>query len=319
MLLSIIVPVYNVEQYLNDCVYSILSQTMANFELILVDDGSSDNSSVLCDEWASKDKRIKAYHKENGGLSDARNFGIEKALGEYLWFVDSDDFIKDNVLREIESCIIDYPTADIIATNIVQYKSGSYSVHGKGLDKGTCLLSPKEFVLQGFSVMPSVRYIIHRRVFDNHNLRFIKGVLHEDIPFCHMLLGIINIIAVSSIETYVYRIRENSITTTNNIASCYSLIESLHKIISFRDNFIKLEHRHWFNILLYDYFYEMFYRMYPFLNTEHYYHFMKLNSLFINREFNNIKCVLKGKRKYLLMIFNISPKLYSMLIHAKRN
>lgn len=95
-LLSIVVPVYDVEQYLPRCIDSILEQTFTDFELILVNDGSTDNCPIICDEYADKDDRIKVIHKENGGLSDARNTGINKASGKYISFIDSDDFIVEN-------------------------------------------------------------------------------------------------------------------------------------------------------------------------------------------------------------------------------
>ena len=95
-LLSIVVPVYDVEQYLPRCIDSILEQTFTDFELILVNDGSTDNCPIICDEYADKFDRIKVIHKENGGLSDARNTGINKASGKYISFIDSDDFIVEN-------------------------------------------------------------------------------------------------------------------------------------------------------------------------------------------------------------------------------
>ena len=100
--ISIIVPVYKVEKYLSKCVESILSQTFVDFELILVDDGSPDRCGEICDKYALKDKRIKVIHKENGGLSDARNAGIQVAQGEYLAFVDSDDYIEPQL---VENCL----------------------------------------------------------------------------------------------------------------------------------------------------------------------------------------------------------------------
>ena len=96
-LISIIVPVYKVEKYLEKCVKSILKQTYTNLEIILVDDGSPDKCGQLCDELAKTDDRIKVFHKENGGLSDARNFGVERANGEYIGFVDSDDYIHESM------------------------------------------------------------------------------------------------------------------------------------------------------------------------------------------------------------------------------
>ena len=114
MKLSIIIPVYCVENTLDRCLESIVSQSYADFEIILVDDGSPDRSPALCDAWAEKDPRIHVIHKENGGLSDARNAGIEMAQGEYLTFIDSDDYIEAGTLASVmdavaDNDIVEYP------------------------------------------------------------------------------------------------------------------------------------------------------------------------------------------------------------------
>lgn len=101
--ISVIVPIYNVEPYLHRCVDSVLEQTFADFELILVDDGSPDNCGAICDEYATKDGRVRVIHKENGGLSSARNAGIEAAAGEFILFVDADDVIhQQSVAIELQ-------------------------------------------------------------------------------------------------------------------------------------------------------------------------------------------------------------------------
>ena len=115
-LVSIIVPVYKVEQYLSRCIDSILNQVFQDFELILVDDGSPDNCGEICDIYELKDNRIKVIHKKNGGLSDARNFGIEKASGEYLFFIDSDDCVTSNCLSIVDKNLID---CDVLVFNIL--------------------------------------------------------------------------------------------------------------------------------------------------------------------------------------------------------
>ena len=94
--ISIIVPVYKVEKYLRHCVDSILAQTFTDFELLLIDDGSPDNSGAICDEYAEKDNRVRVFHKENGGVSSARNLGLDNARGTYIMFCDSDDYVADN-------------------------------------------------------------------------------------------------------------------------------------------------------------------------------------------------------------------------------
>ena len=106
--ISIIVPVYNVEQYLERCVESLINQTHKNIEIILVDDGSKDNSGKLCDELAQRDSRIVVYHKENGGLSGARNYGIDKATSDYVGFVDSDDFVDEDMYEILLSNLLKY-------------------------------------------------------------------------------------------------------------------------------------------------------------------------------------------------------------------
>ena len=100
-LISVVVPVYNVENYLEKCVSSITNQTYKNLEIILVNDGSKDNSGAICDDLAKNDSRIKVIHKENGGLSDARNTGINVATGEYIGFVDSDDWIERDMYEQL--------------------------------------------------------------------------------------------------------------------------------------------------------------------------------------------------------------------------
>lgn len=128
-LISIIVPVYNVEKYLDRCLTSIVNQTYQNLEIILVDDGSTDDSGKKCDEWAEKDKRIKVIHKENGGLSDARNVGIKQATGILIGFVDSDDYIDEKMYEILAEDLKKYD-ADIAICNVQEVD-----------ENGTCLSS----------------------------------------------------------------------------------------------------------------------------------------------------------------------------------
>lgn len=128
--LSIIVPIYNVEQYIHKCLDSILNQTFADFELLLVDDGSPDNCGMICDEYAQKDERIKVIHKKNGGVSEARNFGIDRAIGEYIAFIDPDDWIDE----EMYSVVLDYMDSnglDILCTDVCEVRASKSFVRYK--------------------------------------------------------------------------------------------------------------------------------------------------------------------------------------------
>lgn len=119
-LISVIVPIYNVEKYLQKCVDSIINQTYKNLEIILVDDGSPDNCPKMCDDYAKKDSRIKVVHKENGGLSDARNVGMEVATGEYISFIDSDDYISLDFYETLLQTMIDNDS-DIVECSVVKF------------------------------------------------------------------------------------------------------------------------------------------------------------------------------------------------------
>lgn len=125
-LVSIIIPVYMVEKYINECIESIVKQTYTNIEIILVDDGSKDRCPQICDDWAKRDDRIKVIHKTNGGLSDARNVGLDKAEGKYVAFLDSDDFVSMRWIEEMLNVALDF-NADVVACGRYIYKSGECS------------------------------------------------------------------------------------------------------------------------------------------------------------------------------------------------
>ena len=130
-----IVPVYKVEKYLDRCVESIVNQTYRDFELILVDDGSPDNCPAMCDEWAQKDERIRVVHKKNGGLSSARNAGMDVMQGEYVCFVDSDDWIELDTLEVLMDLLKRYPQAQIAACGAVTEPQKRKNAPGEGTNQ----------------------------------------------------------------------------------------------------------------------------------------------------------------------------------------
>lgn len=142
--ISVIVPVYNVEKYINECIESILAQSFEDFELILVDDGSTDSSGAICDRYAERDPRVKVIHKENGGVSSARNVGIRTAKGTYITFVDSDDMVKKTMLMEYHTAM-KKNDVDIIISGLIFF----YEDTGKRED--FCLLEGKFYVKDDFN------------------------------------------------------------------------------------------------------------------------------------------------------------------------
>ena len=128
-LISVIIPVYNVENYLRECIESVLNQTFRDFEVILVDDGSTDSSGDICDEYVEKDERVTVIHQKNGGLSVARNTGLSEANGKYVYFLDSDDYISENALATLLN-IAENDSSDIVFFDAVSFTdTDDFTVH----------------------------------------------------------------------------------------------------------------------------------------------------------------------------------------------
>lgn len=215
--ISVIVPVYNVEKYLPHCLDSIINQSYTNLEIILIDDGSSDNCPEICDKYAEKDRRIIVIHKRNGGLSDARNTGIESATGEYLAFVDGDDYIAVNMYEILEKRIIG-DRADIAVCNflyvneqgeLLQEKNYNLPILNKCLESRNAikkLSGPKSWYY-----VTAWNKLYHREIFDG--LRFPKGKYHEDEFVIHHIIQKCGRISCVQDPLYYYVQRDKSITS----------------------------------------------------------------------------------------------------------
>lgn len=214
MKVSFILPVYKVERYLDECVESIVAQTYRDIEVILVDDGSPDNCPSLCEQWANKDQRVKVIHKVNGGLSDARNVGLDNATGDYIIFVDSDDFwVSSSALQELMDTVQSYPECDFVGFNCSYFFNDTHTYKpwvkydnslGKPVDKNTAM---RLLVASGTMPMSACLKVISRKSLSDIGLRFIKGTISEDIPwFIDLLDGSKECIFVNQ---YVYAYRQN--------------------------------------------------------------------------------------------------------------
>lgn len=218
---TIIIPVYKVEKYLRKCVNSVLAQTYANYEIILVDDGSPDNCPAICDEYTIYDSPIKVIHKANGGLSDARNAGLEAAAGEYVLFIDSDDWWDDvNFLANLNSRI-KAGNPDIVIFGMKKFydgKTGFAETREPVVDDNNNDCPPDNSYLEKF--MQNNAYVACawdkavRRSFVGGQ-RFVKGQLSEDIEWCCKLLMKNPRIDVIESAPYVYRQQVNTSITAN--------------------------------------------------------------------------------------------------------
>ena len=255
-LISVIVPVYKVEKYLSKCVDSIINQTYENLEIILVNDGSPDKSPKICDEYALKDKRIKVIHKENGGLSDARNFGLNAMSGEWVSFVDSDDFVSKFYIENLFH-LIKENNADIAITEFLYINDSQILPLNDSQ-----ILDEEFFVYEKDECMPNIFYAkiydigATRKLFRSSffdNIRFPKGRISEDLGTIPYVFEKASKVAFCKKQDYYYLIRSDSITRTVKFDERYLTVfdnidelnshftdKKILKAVKFYDNLISL-------------------------------------------------------------------------------
>ena len=223
-MISVIVPSYNVELYLERCVQSLVSQTYTDLEIILVDDGSTDGTGELCDKLARRDHRIKVIHKENGGLSDARNAGIKIATGEYYSFIDGDDFIEADTYECMISEMAD-PAVSIVAggffvTDIKGHTVVSVSPKRQRLTKEEAFM---DLFGRNYITQSSCNKLFRSSLFDE--VRYKKGILNEDQEILPRLLDIGNHVVLLDKPVYHYIKKPGSITSSDYSMERYRAIE----------------------------------------------------------------------------------------------
>jgi glycosyltransferase involved in cell wall biosynthesis len=211
-LLSIIIPVYNVASTLNRCIESVAGAAIPDIEIILVDDGSTDQSPLLCDEWQERDQRISVIHKSNGGLSDARNHGLEAATGQYIAFIDSDDYIEPGSFRQLLDILGHHPEYDILEFPVIQHE-GSAKEH--------LLTFPDQSYTSASEYWYGTKAYLHtyawNKIYKRHlfrSIRFPVGKLFEDAYTLPQLLLSASVVATCSKGVYHYCYNAGGITAT---------------------------------------------------------------------------------------------------------
>ena len=236
--ISIIIPVYKVEKYLDKCIESVVNQTYSNLEIILVDDGSPDNCPKICENWQKKDKRIVVIHKQNGGLSDARNFGLDKATGDFIMFLDSDDYVNVNICKELLALLKKY-NADIAMCQAKYIYEDEQSQDGNKvhLEENT----EKEFTKnQLFKLaisseiplfMTAWGKLYKKHIFES--LRYDVGKIHEDEFILHKIIAQTDKLVYTTKKMYYYLQRSNSIMGTKTSKSYQHSLEALTNRIDY--------------------------------------------------------------------------------------
>ena len=236
--ISVIVPVYNVEEYLRPCIDSILEQTFTDFELILVDDGSPDRCGEICDEYEQIDKRIRVIHQENGGLSAARNAGLDQMSGEYVTFIDSDDVVAEDYLELLFNCAAEYK-AQISVCQIYEFQDPEMLLKKAAGTGEKRVISGQEAVLDMYMDKKEVPVnacskLYHKTLFDE--LRFPEGKLHEDQARVPRLLFMADTVVISYNQAYGYRTRASSIMHSKFNVKRYDDVEAVEGCIRFFRN-----------------------------------------------------------------------------------
>lgn len=236
MKLSIIIPVYNVENYILRCIESCLNQSCSSqdYEIIIINDGSTDNSlSLILDKYKSGNN-VKILTQDNKGLSATRNRGIKEAVGDYIWFVDSDDWIEKDILKLI--LLVLKKDYDII--QIPYIKAYDDPINNKIITQPTFFEEPKRNISSNM-IFPAQFYIVRRNFLVDNNVCFMEGVFHEDIEYTPKILYLAQNILFFDKPAYFFYKRTNSITTTYNIKRSFDYMEVAHSLDLFSGLFDK--------------------------------------------------------------------------------
>lgn len=316
--ISIIVPVYRVENYLEKCLNSLLNQTLRDIEIILVDDGSPDNCGKICDEFAQRDSRVRVIHKQNEGLSEARNVGITYAQSQFVGFVDSDDFVAEDMYETLYENLIKFD-ADVSVC-------GLYNCYSKKMvpqfgGKEFFLMDGKEALkvaLEGekFSVN-AVNKLYKKDLFLDVN--FPKGKLSEDAFTIPQILAKASKVVFDSSPKYYYIHRGESITTSKFKYQDFNVVEAYKKNLEFvRVNFEDLVKQAEFR-LLWSYTY-VFDKMVLSRDFDDYKSYKEMLDVLRKNTFKMlINPFFLLKRKLAMLILLISPRLYETLLKFQKN
>lgn len=309
---SIIVPVYNVEKYLRKCLDSISSQTLKEIEVILVDDGSTDSSSKICDEYSKIDNRFKVIHKTNGGLSDARNVGIDIARGQYIGFVDSDDYININMFEILYSNIIIYD-ADISVCDFKKVYEDNNDIienyNGYIIHKYSNMDSLNQLYNENvFSFVPAWNKLYKKDLFKE--LRYKVGKIHEDEYIIHELLYSCKNVIYITCDLYYYLQRDGSIMKLKYSISRLDALDAYRERVIF---FKRIGEKKLIKNAVFEYsikFFESYFRVkYEIDNS--YKYLIKIKKEYLKLLKDVLFCDLYSmKERITIMIFCISPILY---------
>ena len=309
MKISVIVPVYKVEKYIEKCIQSLLDQSYTNFEALIVDDGSPDQSIAIAKQLVGEDPRFIFLEKGNGGLSSARNMGLDYATGDYIAFLDSDDFIDIHCFRECSNAILKNENTDILLFGYIEVQEDSYKKIGSFMPDLEGYYKKKDILF----IEDTINYSVWNKLYKNElfkNLRFVEGIIYEDKEISPKLLYQKSIVILDK-YLYFYTIRKNSIMRSYNQ-------NSLKSYIYIYDQYKKLKKS--------EYYYHKGYILYCFyaeyMNIVKYSPNFKKDIKNLKHKINIDEITLKKIRKYhgvisipylAKILFNINPVILKLI------
>lgn len=311
--ISFIVPVYNVENYIRRCLLSIISQidTLPGSEIIIVNDGTKDKSMSIVNDLTYGKPFIRVLNQANGGLSKARNTGLASAICDYVWFIDSDDWLLDNALKDVKKVLSGKKKYDLLVSGL----QWTYP------DNSTCidLISRQNYYANGIEYLKAKntkgatpRYIISRKILVDNDVKFLEGVIHEDAHFGHIMPLYAKGVYVLAQPVYAYRQREDSsIMHSITMRSAYDSIKIHKDLMNFADKRLKGEMKDWFIFDCRDIIMGLYQYIKPLFLTSEYNQFYDTNKEYIRLETR--KCIRLCKEgslsKYRLFLFCFYPRI----------
>ncbi|WP_049960279.1 glycosyltransferase [Pseudobutyrivibrio sp. LB2011] len=313
--ISVIVPVYNVEKYISDCIDSLINQSYKNLEIIIVDDGSTDSSGQICEKMALLDERINVYHKKNGGLSDARNYGMQKATGEFLAFIDSDDIVDRSFFFDLMTLQVEN-NADIVSSALIEFSTKEEIPIFENAKGNVVVLNADEILKEYF--IPKTARLYHglcmkiykKKLFNG--LLFEKGKLHEDLYITYKLLDRCQKLVYLDKPLYYYRRNNTSICNTYGVKNFRDECNALFGIRDYFSNKYESDVR---TFIVNQLFFAIYNHRYILRETEVYdLLFTVLKWLLKNLKLSNSINILKK-----ICMYNITILFYSYLLIRRKS
>ena len=286
MKLSIIIPVYKVRDYIVQCLESIESQPVDKslYEVIIVNDGTPDCSMDVAAPVIARMPNARVINQENQGLSMARNNGLVVAKGEYVWFVDSDDWLLSNALNDVFEAIKNYPLIDVFSSRLLQF----FETSGKtapDFNPTKTDVSGKEYLQLRYNQGAVQRFIFKHSFLTENNLSFYPGILHEDGLFGYQMLYLAKHICIFDEPIYSYRIRQSgSIMSSISTRSAKDLLFISKELKTFTEDYVSVEDKEWYRYRTAQLIYNMFFFSREIVGSKEFRHFYKENKTYIRKE-----------------------------------